>query len=105
VDDPASKYAMVTDKIDDNQPGFALCRTQTTAKLLQKDNFGFCWTQHDDSVDVRHVHAFVEQVDSAYSVELTVYHRAKGLAAWIASCASKYRRSFHTAIPQPISRK
>ena len=64
---------MVADEVDDRQVRLAGVRgLQTAAQLLQKDDRGLRWPQHQNGLDRRHVDALVEDVDGEHHAQRPV---------------------------------
>ena len=59
-------------EVQHGQAGLGLGAPQTTTELLQKDESAFGRTQEENGVDLRHVDAFVEQIDAEHHVYFPV---------------------------------
>jgi hypothetical protein len=55
--------ALLTDKIQDCQPGLARGQPQTSSQLLQKHSGALRRAEEEHSIDLRNVHALIEYVD------------------------------------------
>ena len=69
--------AVITDEVEDDEMGLTITSSQTSTKLLQEQNLGFCWPEHQYRVDAREVNAFIKQVDGKYDAQLAFAQLSK----------------------------
>ena len=61
---------IVTDKINNLQIALCLTLTQSTAKLLHKDNSRLRRTQHDNLIYRRNIYTFIQNINGEKIIEL-----------------------------------
>ena len=71
---------MVGDEIEHHQTLFAISTSQTTAELLQEQDLGFGWPQHQHRINARQIDPFVEQVYRKDHLQPAVLKLRQGLA-------------------------
>ena len=61
---------IVTDKINNLQIALCLALTQTTAKLLYKNNSRLRRTQHNNLIDGRNIYTFIQNINREKIIKL-----------------------------------
>jgi len=57
---------------NDFQTQLVFRSAESSAELLEEDDFRFGGAQHDDPVNIRHVESFVEKINHAQGLEFAV---------------------------------